>query len=299
MAIYDINASPLNAVYDKFATDVNVCYDIFGNEVYRKSQGQVDYSNYSYSTKWSSKGITPAQGFDIHDGKVFWVKKSGNTPINADCYVWNLSDGSQALDTAYITIYSGHGNNLDFSDFPKVYTSSAYTSNVCVNTMTDSFVATLDKKLYLNDGNTDCDACLDELENTILWSLGHTANSSDPSAPFIISKWDLTQLTDNGDGTYTPLKLQSVNTPQPANYFFQGCKFHDGLLWYANGNGGVPSYIRAINPNTGEQEYLIDLNTTTEVEGVAWMEESGVAGGYAMYVGFAGMALRRYTFAEL
>jgi hypothetical protein len=270
-------------------------YNIDGNNVLTTSA--VDYTNYSFVQKWASKGVPYSQGFDIYGGKVFWVAKSGNDSIPANCYVWNLSDGSQALDSAYITVYSGHGNNLSI-DYPKMYATTAYMpSTVYVNTFSDDYVATLTQTLLMSDGSRNCDACVDETNKNMLWTLAHTAGADDTSAPFLISKWDLTQIADNGDGTYTPKLIKSVSTPQPStSFYFQGLRMHDGLLWYANGNGTGRSYVRAVNPNTGVEVYTIDLETNTEPEGVAWVEDTEAVGGYAMYVGFQGMMLRKYTF---
>lgn len=287
MPIYDKSGSLLSNVYGISGNSLLSAYDIDGNDVFNSVD--VDYTKYSFTQKWASKGISNTQGFDIYDEKVFWVSKSGNSSIPANCYVWNLSDGSQALSSAYITIYSGHGNNLCFV-FPTLYATSAYTPNAYVNTMTNEFVTSLSKTLAFDDGCVDCDACVDENDDTILWTLGHTGyNAGDP---FLISKWDLSELTDNGGDTYTPKKLKTISISSPSNRYFQGLKHHDNLLWYGNGNGGVPSYIRGVDPNTGTEEYVIDLSTTTEVEGLAWV-------GNTLYVGFAGMMLREYTFAPL
>lgn len=293
--VYDVNGISASDVYAMSGSGLLSAYDASGREVY---SNRPDYTNYSFTQKWASKNITPAQGFDVYDGKVFWIKKDGNTTIPADCYVFNLSDGSYALNSQYITMYSGHGNNLSF-DFPTIYATTAYQpSNVYVNTMTNDFVATLAKTLLINDGSVNCDACVDETDKTILWTLGHTAGSSDLSAPYLISKWDLSNLTDNGDGSYTPARISSVESPQPStSFYFQGVRMHDGLLWYANGNGTGRSYIYAVNPTTGEREYTIDLETNAEPEGLAWVSDNNAVGGFALYVGFAGMMMRKYVFA--
>ena len=301
--VYNKSGNTLSAVYDKSGNALSHAYDKSGNVIYTAGDPVPDYSSYSYTQKWASKGISSTQGFDIYDGKVFWVSKSGNSSVPANCYVWNLSDGSQAFDSAYVTVQSGHGNNLSFV-YPKLYATSAYAPSSCyINSVSaDLKTYTLDKTLVFDDGSTDCDACIDETDSTILWTLGHTAGSSDRSAPYLISKWDLTDLTDNGDGTYTPTCLQTVQTAQPANsYFFQGCKMHDGILWYANGYSGssTGAYVYGVDPDTGEVLYTIDCQTTAEPEGVAWVEDSDAVGGYAMHVGFQGMALRKYTFDAL
>lgn len=302
MAIYDLEGNALSKLYNLNGEALSEAYDLNGNLLWTDTQPQPqepDYSNYSYFEQWASKGIRNTQGFDIYDGKVFWVSKQGNSSIPADCYVFALFNGSQALSKPTITIYSGHGNNLCF-DFPLLYADSAYTPHVYINRIANDFLsATLEKTLYISDGSIDCDACIDETDKTILWTLGHTASPSDTSAPFLISKWDLTELTDNGDGTYTPSLLQTVETPRPENSgYYQGCKFHDGVLWYANGYAGTSTQalIFGVDPDTGEVLHTIDCQTTAELEGVAWVEDENAVGGYALYVGFAGMALRKYTF---
>ena len=281
MSIFNLNGNVIGAVYELDGDVASSVYDISGTLI-DGSDPEVDYSHYSYTQKWASKGISSAQGFDIYDGKVFWVSKSGNASVDADCYVWDLSDGSQALSTPYVTAYTGHGNNLCF-DFPILYATSAYSPHVYVNSVSSDYTTfTLLRTLYLDDGSKDVDVCIDETDNTILWSIGHTANSSDTTA-------------------FTPALISTIQIPQPANsFFYQGCKFHDGILWYANGYSGSSSYayIYGVDPTTGETLYLINCETTAEPEGLAWVEESGVKGGYVLYVGFAGMALRRYVFTK-
>ena len=303
MYVYSLNGVSINDLYSINGIGLPSAYDENGNLVFNGGSPSylVDYSDYEYSQKWASKGIASTQGFDIYDDKVFWVSKSGNGSIPANCYVWNLADGSQALDDAYVTIYSGHGNNLCF-DFPILYATSAYTPHVYLNSVTNDFEFSLIKTLYINDGCIDCDACIDENDNEILWTLGHTAPSSDTSAPYYISKWDLTQLTDNGDGTFTPRKIKTIETPQPVNsFYFQGVKSHDGLLWYANGysGSGTGAYVYGVDPDTGTVVFTINCETTAEPEGVAWVEDENASGGYALYVGFQGMMLRKYTFSSV
>lgn len=297
MAVYDVDGLTINSIYDADNSAVSSAYDVNGDAIY--SASSVDYTDYSYTQKWTSKGIGSTQGFDIYNGLVFWVAKSGDSTVPSNCYVWNLSDGTQALNDPYITVYSGHGNNLSF-DFPTLYATPAYpSSKAYVNTFDNNYVATLVKTLTFNDGSTDCDACIDEYNKNILWTLGHTDNHTNPDAPFLISKWDLTELTQNYDGTYTPRLINTVQTEQPLSYYFQGCQMHDDLLWYASGSGDTRSYVYAINPRTGEKVYTIDLETNTEPECAKFYPDSQAVGGYALYVGFQGMSMRKYTFAAL
>ena len=290
MAVYNLSGNQVNNVYDVDGETLLSAYNINGYDVLVE---RIDYSNNTYTQKWASKGISSTQGFDIYDGKVFWIAKSGDSTIPSNCYVWNLADGSQALDTAYITVYSGHGNNVAF-DYPKVYFAPAYTpSRVYENVFSDGYTAALTKTILLPDNTSACEACLDEHNKTILLSIGHLTNTC------LISKWDLSNLTDNGDDTYTPNLLYSVESPKPTNdTHLQGSRMHDGILWYTCGysGGSTEAYIYGVDPITGEVLYAIDCETTSEPEGIAFVEESGVYGGYVMYVGFQGMMLRRYTF---
>lgn len=293
MGIYDVDGVGIHEPYDVSEERVSNAYDIDGEVIWVSG---VDYTSYSWTQQFANKGIA-VQGFDIYDNKVFWAAPTGNNRV-ATLYVLQLSDGEQIAQTTAVTY---HGNNLDMSHYPEMYAWSAYSpSRVYISDMNDDYTSALIDTLIINDGSVDCDGCLDPDDNTILWTLGHTAGSSDLSAPYRISKWDLHDMTDNGDGTHTPALLQTVTSSQPASsFFYQGCKMHDGVLWYANGNGSGRAYVYGVDPDTGEQLYTIDLETSTEPEGLAWYPDDNAYGGYALYVGFRLMGLRKYTFAPL
>lgn len=296
MAIYNVNGLTLSAANTVNGIAINSAYDVHGLQVHPAA----DYSNYTYSDVWT-KNVSAAQGLAIKDNKVFWVSKSGDSTVPADMYVFNLSDGSQALSSAYITVYSGHGNNISFAaSSNKLIATPAYQpSRIYVNEFDASYNMTLAKTLVLDDGSWNCDACYVEGNDNIVISLGHTAGSSDRSAPFRISVWDLTSLTNNGDGTFTPRNISSVDIPQPANtFYFQGCTHHDGLLWYASGYGGgsTAAYVYAIDVLSGETIITLDLETLDEPEGIAFYPDADSSTGYALYVGFAQMKLRKYVF---
>lgn len=298
--IYDKSGHSLSSVYSKIGSAINSAYDVTGDLVFHGGSSDVDYTSYSISKKWTASGVFfSTQGLDIYDSKVFWVT-GGNGTVEENCYVWNLSDGSPAISENPFTVYSGHGNNICI-DFPKLYASTAYSPNkVYVNTLsavTGGYEATLSKTLFLTDGSVDLDVALDENDKTILWSLGHQVDH-DTTRPYNISKWDLTNLTENADGTFTPALLQTVQTPQPECYYFQGFKMHDGILWYASGytGGTYEAYVYGVNPNTGELLYTIDTGLTSEPEGVAWVADSASEGGYALYIGFGGMNLYKCIF---
>ena len=295
--IYDIGGSAISYSCGITGQRLLIAYDIHGNVVFNREQP--DYTDYSYVQKWESKGISSTQGFAIYDDKVFWVSKSGNSSVPANCYVWNLSDGTRAFNTAYVTVQSGHGNNLSF-DFPYLYAGTGYNPPVAyVNSVSNDLKTfTLIKTLIFDaDGSVSMDGCIDETDSNIFWTVGH---AGDPSTDFIISKWDISNLTADGD-FYAPELLQSVTTPIQETYYRQGCAFHDGILWYASGYSGssTGAYVYGVDPDTGNILYTIDCETTAEPEGVAWYSDNESVGGYALYVGFQGMTLRKYTFAAL
>ena len=106
----------------------------------------------------------------------------------------------------------------------------------------------------------------------------------------LVSKWDMSTLTDNGDGTFTPQYISSYQIP--FIYVMQGIRFYQGLIWIPSGYGGSQCYLYAINPANGTYVYTYDLNTTIEVEGTAFISAT------QMLVGFQGIRFDLYTFGE-
>lgn len=308
MAIYDYESNQLNSAFDIDGNTLTNAFDVDGDLVF--NGGMPDYSNYSFTQKWASKGISSTQGFDIYDGKIFWVAKSGNASVDNAMYVFNLSDGSNALNTSYMTAYGGHANNVTFSDqfydeedvYPLVLMSTAYSdSPAYLNRISNEYVATLQVQYKFpvveNIINGGFDVCYGET-NDVAYTASVFGSNSDASlgTHICIAKWDMTDLTDNGDGTYTPAFISSVNCDW--HYWKQGIKYHDGLIWLSSGYPNYRAYVYAIDPSTGQTMYTIDCNTTTEIEGAVFYPDAEAVGGYALYVGFQGMMLRKYTFGN-
>ena len=309
--IYDINGNALASVYDANGNSLATAYDVEGNQAYHRSSGVPDYSDYSYVQKWASKGIGSTQGYDIYDDKVFWVSKSGNDSADNKMYIFNLSDGNAVRDPAYITAYGGHGNNVTFSrqkydpgdNFPMVLMSTAYSNSPAyLNRITNDYTASIVKKYTIpmidqivNGGFDICYGATDDI--AYVASVFGSNSDAAQGTHICIAQFDMSDLTENEDGTFSPAFIKSVRCDW--HYWKQGIKYHDGLVWLASGYPGYNADVYGIDPETGVTKHHINCATTTEIEGAVWYPDAEAVGGYALYVGFQGMMMRKYTFGEL
>ena len=132
-----------------------------------------------------------------------------------------------------------------------------------------------------------------DFENHILYMLGYSEQNYQTddggNNKTVISKWDLSNLTDNGDNTFTPEFISSYE--RPFIYVMQGQQFHDGMIWVASGGTNVRGYVYALDPSDGSLLYTIDTNTTTELEGIAFISYK------EMVFGLQGGVYKKVTFA--
>ena len=160
-----------------------------------------------------------------------------------------------------------------------------------VTTTTSTLVKTL--SFPLDKTGYYAALCLD-IENGIAYMVGYSKQNylTDDSGTnkTVISKWDLTDLTANQDGSYTPAYISSVE--REFIYVMQGQQFHDGMLWISSGGTNVRGYIYALDPSTGELLYTVDTESTTEIEGLAFISD------YEMVFGLQGGAYKLVTFAH-
>lgn len=109
--------------------------------------------------------------------------------------------------------------------------------------------------------------------------------------PCIVCAWDMSNLTDNQDNTYTPALLSTFQ--RPFIYVMQGQQYHDGYIWIASGYSAGNQYIYAMNPINGNIEYTLTMPITTEIEGLSWQSDND---RYYMIVGFQGGKYYKITF---
>lgn len=296
MGIYDVNGNPLSSVYDVSGNELQTAYDVEGNLIYTKD---VDYTDYTI-TSYCSVSLSPTQGFDIYNGIIFQFLANNS---NISDRMATVNAQSSSVINSNISATSGHGDVATFSSefydendtYPLIYVSSdSNPTNIYVNRVTTSS-SQLVKTLYFpNIAQTGYNTghAYDE-ENQIMYILGYTmANSwgSDQGGEnkVLVSKWDMTDLTDNGDGSYTPAFISSYE--RPFIYVMQGQQWQDGMIWIASGGTDVEGYVYALDPSDGSVIYTIDTGSTVELEGIAFISPN------EMVFGLQGGVYRKVTY---
>ena len=292
-------------IYNKDGISVPVAYGIDGAslpQVYDINKNPlligVDYTDYTVSN-YCSVSISQMQGFDIYDGIIFQFRANSSTVSNVMC---TIDAGTSTIIQNGISATSDHGDSASFStekydasdDYPLLYVTADTTPcKVYIDRVTQTSCS-LVKTLFFPTAQAGYyGAHAYDEENQVIYIVAYTEQNyqSDDGGnnKTLVSKWDMTDLTDNGDGTYTPAFISSFE--RPFIYVMQGQQFHDGMIWISSGySGSSQSYIYAISPVDGTLLYTIDLNTTTEVEGLSFISNT------EMIVGLAGGTYKKYTF---
>ena len=300
MAIYDVNGTSLLTVYNISGTSLQTAYDVDGNVIFTSGSPVIDYSNYSISN-YCSVSLSPTQGFDIYNGIIFQFMATGTSVSNR---MATINAQTSAIINNNISASSDHGDSASFSnekydqsdDYPLIYvTSDTNPALVYINRVTQT-TSTLIKTLAfpLNKTGYYAAACVD-FENDICYMVGYSEQNyktdDGGNNKTVVSKWDLSNLTDNGDSTYTPEYISSYE--RAFIYTMQGQQYHDGMLWISSGNTNVRGYVYALDPADGTLLYTVDTNTTTEIEGIAFISDT------EMVFGLQGGTYKKVTFATV
>lgn len=294
MAIYDYAGTAVSSAYRKDGNAAISAFDYQGNRVW----SSVDYSDYTFGN-YVSVSLTPTQGFDIYDGTIFQFLANSSTVNNKMATI----DVSSGTVTNNITAKSDHGDSASFSrekydpsdTFPLLYvTADTNPAKVYLNRVTKT-TSQLVKTFTFPIAKTGYYAALaiDE-DNGIAYMLGYKEQNyqtDDGGAnATVVSKWDMTQLTANQDGTYAPAFLSSYE--RPFIYAMQGLQFHDNMIWVASGATNTRGYIYALDPADGTLLHTVDTQSSTELEGLAWLSATemvfGLQGGTYKKVTFEG-----------
>ena len=296
MSIYSKNGSAIHSAYGVDGTSINKAYDIDGAVVFQGSQ--VDYDSFTVNKSYLSTGIANTQGFAYKDGYIFQFRASG-TSIQNTVVVINAATG-QTVNT--FSISSEHGDSASFSNeyyaqgdaFPLLYvTADSNPAKVYVDRVTTSSAELIKTLSFALDKTGYYAAHAYDTENEILYMLGYSEQNyltDDGGAnKVIVSKWNMAQQTQNQDGSYTPLFVSSYE--RAFIYCMQGQQLYDGMIWIASGYS-AGSNIYAMSPSDGTILHTINLETTTEVEGIDFKSDT------EMIVGFQGGNYWLYTFAR-
>lgn len=299
--IYNKNGSALATCYNVDNNQILSAYDVDGNAVF-SGEHETDYTDYSI-TSYKNISVQNTQAMEIYNDVLFQFRGSGsNLSINNLVCLYTFPSGS-AIKTN-MAIESGHSNAVAFSktfydpndEFPIIYCGDWFDPIVHVNRISRSSNTHLYDIVYSNAGYHS-NPCID-FDNNIMYTVGYYLNSTETASGnyCIVCKWDLSNMTDNGDGTYTPTLLSTYNID--FIYVMQDLKFNDGICWITSGYGGSTQYLYGMNPDTGVFTYTITMPITTEIEGLVWMTDSQT-GLYYAYIGFQGGKYYKAMFGEV
>ena len=288
MGVYNMSGEVIGSIYGIDGNAVRHGYDVSGEEVFPTG---IDYSDYTANKSFLT-GVSGSQGFAYYDGYIFQMTSS-NTVV-----VINASTGTTV---STFSISSDHGDSVSFSDeeyaesdvFPLLYvTADTNPAKVYVNRVTASSSELVKTLLFPLEKTGYYAAHAYDEANSVIYMLGYSQQNyltdNDGANKTVVSKWDMTQLTLNQDGSYTPTFVSSYEIP--FIYCMQGQQYHDGMIWVSSGYSSG-SNIYVLNPDDGEILYTIDLQTTAEVEGLDFMSDT------EMIVGFWSGSYWKYTFA--
>ncbi len=177
-------------------------------------------------------GAQSPQGFAISNDYMVQMY-SGTT---GKCAVVDISDNSVV---GTMDSNCGHGNSVDFfnayydeSDIlPIALVSDGLSRKAYVARITASAVTVLKELVFPQEHSGYYVSTMLDKENLIIYTVGYYANSytSDTNNHMVISAWDYSDLTDNGDETYTPAFIKSFDLPFMTT--LQGPTFYNGRLY--------------------------------------------------------------------
>lgn len=223
--------------------------------------------------------VTEVQGTAIYGGTIFQLYSND---------VLLLIDMTTNEKTQ-LSITSGHGNTIDFSnefydendEFPLAYITpltnpaTVYVTRITrsATTLIRTLAFPLDKTGYYAGHAVDA-------KNNVLYQVGYKNNSVSSAANdnhLIVSKWDLSALTNNGDSTYTPGFVSSFDAPFYST--LQGQCFLNGKIVCISspGRDNVPTRIIFIDPRIQQITSVMNEFPSTikyvETEGIAFVPE--------------------------
>lgn len=282
--IYSIDGTPLNAAYNKIGESLSAAYDIDGNQIF-SAELVPDYTKYRILPFLN---VALWQGMDIH-GDVMAVWNGQQSVILRE-----LATGNEIATVN--TGITSHGNDITFTD--EYYDPSDEFPILCIGTynfcrITRNSATQVMKITFPANGHDMAYGCV--FDGNIMYALGYANGYTYSEGNYIrIMKLDMSDLTDNGNGTFSPAVLDTVDRDWlPC---IQGASFHDGMIWIACGMS-YPANVYGLDADTGEILVDIDLVRNGELEGLAWAYND-TDDWYAV-VGQKGQGFRKIVFEQV
>ena len=283
--LYNISGTAVSVAYDVENTEIMTVYDINGLPI-----PIANYNNPTYTPLFTVT-VNNTQGFDIHNGVMFQFRAGGSV---SDVFT-SIDMATGSIIASDVTAVSGHGDSATFSteyyaendEYPLLYVSADTTPYIYVDRVTASS-STLVQTIYLPYTVAGYHACATfNWHRNIMYTVGTVEDNyltdDDGKNPCIVCEWDLSSMTGNGDGSYTPTLIRTYQ--RPFIYVMQGQQYFGGYIWICSGYSTGSQYIYAMNPNTGTIEYTLTMPITTEIEGLSWQMKNGTP---SIIVGFQG-----------
>lgn len=237
----------------------------------------------SFSTKkifritYDGTQETP-QDVDIYgDYFVFAFAKNENQSIK----IYSMTDYSLL---ANISIDVQHGSGIQFSNefynesdiMPLLYAGGWVSNRINVIRITksgDTWEATIVRTLKLSNDEGYYLAPSIDSKNNIMYCYGYKINSlAAQNNAMELVKCDLTDLTDNGDGTYSPAIINRIETPYMG--VMQGRKYYNNRLYIGFANTSSPANCRLVCVNVEDGKTMTDIDlssiVTVESEGLCY-----------------------------
>lgn len=302
MYIYDINGNPINVAFDWQGEEIRDAYTQEGDHIPLATP--LDYTEYTITDLFTYVENN-FNGFDVYNGIIAQLMNSNKL------YLFDLAE--QTVIATALAITSAHGDSASFSrekyaetdEFPLLYvTSDANPALVYVNRITRSETTKIRTLNFPLDKTGYYAAHAYDESNRIMYMVGYSEQNyttdDGGNNKTLVSKWNMSALTNNSDGTLTPAFVSSYE--RDFIFVMQGLQFFDGYIWISSGYAnGQAQYIYAMRPSDGVIDYTITLDDTIEVEGLAWVYDSA-SNKYWMLVGqqngARGLNYSRIDFAE-
>lgn len=266
MAIYDVTGSPVFSAYN-LVDVIKHAYDVNGDTVYN---AQLDYDDYTVTTLFNYPQ-SAMQGLAVYDGKIAQVKE------NAKLHIIDLATGTKLKE---VTMDMGHGNSCQFSnefyaegdEFPLFYIRN---SGVWVYRIVGTESTLIRKYKFYSDiiGTYVAGFAFDNATR-LFFTASYTEGDYQTKTGLLrICKWDMDDVTDNGDGTHSMALLDSNDFSFFDKYnAVQGCCYHDGYFFIPCGYSYTTQYVILVDATTLSIAHSLSVTPNAELEGCAWVD---------------------------